>query len=118
MSSSTDRTLRLERLEDRVLGAYTHALPADAFFLVQLHIWWDEEQNRLQRSEPVLAMFDPEAEDEGVYQEQRSDIMRLGFTKVLQGHTHDTEPGVTYVHLPAPKRDIPPKPIGQVPTRD
>jgi hypothetical protein len=76
-------------------------LPGDTFVLVQLHIWWDEEQDRLQRSEPVLLMLDVEAEAERVYQEQRSGLMRLGFTKVLQGHTHET-PGLTHIHIPKP----------------
>jgi hypothetical protein len=76
-------------------------LPGDTFVLVQLHIWWDEEQNRLQRSEPVLLLLDVEAEAERVYQEQRHGLIRSGFTKVLQGHSHDA-PGLTYVNVPKP----------------
>jgi hypothetical protein len=88
-------------------GLVLTPLPDDTFSLIQLHIWWDEEHNQLQRSEMVLGFFDTEAENERIYQEQRSGLTRLGFTKVLEGHTHDTEPGVTYVHLPMPKREVP-----------
>ena len=40
-------------------------------------------------------------------QEQRSGVMGLGFTKALQGHTHDNQPGLTYIYLPMPERDTP-----------
>jgi hypothetical protein len=50
---------------------------------------------------------DDEVETERLYKEQRSGLMRLGFTKVLEGHSHDDEPGLTYVHIPTPKRDVP-----------
>jgi len=78
------------------------ALPDGTFFLVQLHMWWDGEQNRLQRSEPVLQMIDAKEEAERIYHEQRSHLLGMGFNKVLQGHSHDNEPGITHVHIPQP----------------
>jgi hypothetical protein len=68
-------------------GLILLSLPGDTFYLGHFHVWWDEEQNRAQRNEPVLQLFDDEAEAERIYQEQRSGIVGLGFTKVLQGHS-------------------------------
>jgi hypothetical protein len=37
-----------------------------------------------------------------VIQDQRSVLMHLRFTEVLQGQFHDTGPGLTYVDIPRP----------------
>jgi hypothetical protein len=64
---------------------YTFAPEDSAFVLRQGHGWWDNESNCSRCDETVLVTVDSEAEVKRMYEEQRSNIIAMGFVYVPSG---------------------------------